>query len=243
MRNSHPVEISGLTKSYGDVNAVDDLSLVVKTGEVHGLLGPNGAGKTTVLKCLLGITPPSSGSVLIYGSKLLNLPDPALVVGVLMENGLDNHMTVGRHLRAAAVGSGTGMQRVDDLVEECGLSGLAKRRVGKLSTGQRRRLSLATALIGDPSLLIADEPHHGLDAQGIHWLRRLLRAHADGGGAVILCSHLLTEIEQIVDQVTILNTQVRYQGSRNDFTASGASTLEDRYLEVTVGTAQPDERT
>ena len=160
-----------------------------------------------------------------------------------MENGLDNHMTVGRHLRAAAAGSGTGMQRVYDLVEECGLSDLAKRRVGKLSTGQRRRLSLATALIGDPSLLIADEPYNGLDPQGIHWLRRLLRTHADGGGAVILCSHLLTEIEQVVDQVTILNTQVRYQGSRNDFTASGASTLEDRYLEVTVGTAQPDVRT
>ncbi len=108
MRNNHPVEISCLTKYYGDLQAVDGLSLVVKTGEVHGLLGPNGAGKTSVLKCLLGITPPSSGSVLIYGSRLLNLSDPALVVGVVMENGLDNHMTVGRHLRAAAVGSGAG---------------------------------------------------------------------------------------------------------------------------------------
>lgn len=126
MHNSLPVEISGLTKSYGDVKAVDDLSLVVKTGEVHGLLGPNGAGKTTVLKCLLGITPPSLGSVLIYGSKVLDLPDPALVVGVMMEDGLDNQMTVGRHLRASAIGSGTGMQRVYDLVEECGLSGLEK---------------------------------------------------------------------------------------------------------------------
>lgn len=243
MRHSHPVEITGLTKSYRDVNAVEDLSLIVKAGEVHGLLGPNGAGKTTVLKCLLGITPPSSGSVLVYGSRVLNLPDPAAVVGVLMENGLDNHMTVGRHLRAVAVGVGAGMERVYDLVDECGLSGLAKRRVGKLSAGQRRRLSLATALIGEPSLLIADEPHNGLDAQGIHWLRRLLRSHADAGGAVILCSHLLMEIEQVVDQVTILNTQVIYQGSRNDFTAPGASRLEDRYLEVTAETAQPGERT
>jgi len=226
------VEVSGLSKRYGDRMAVQDVSFTVMPGTVVGLLGPNGAGKTTTLKALVGLVHPTAGSVRITG--LVDHPgSPTSVLGFALDPpGIDPGHRVTRHLQIAAAMAGISRSRVTEVLEQYGIEDCARQRTRKLSTGQRQRLALATVQLGRPEVLILDEPTNGLDAEGIRWLRRALREHADGGGAVLISSHMLAELQQIADEVVVLKRTVRYAGSLDDLTHGGSQTLEDAYFEL-----------
>ena len=201
------VEVEQLTKRYGPVLAVDDLSFTVGAGTICGFLGPNGAGKTTTLRCLLGLAAPSAGSVTINGKPYRELPRPAETVGALLETAGFHPGRSGRnHLRHIARTAGLPMSHVDSVLELVGLAGeRGRRRAGKYSMGMRQRLALASALLADPQVLILDEPTNGMDPEGIRWLRELLREKAARGRTVIVSSHLLSEVALTVDEVAILN--------------------------------------
>jgi len=200
------VAIERLTKRFGDVTAVDDLSFVVTRGTVTGFLGPNGAGKTTTLRSLLGLAAPTSGRALVFGLAYRRLPNAARRVGAVLEatdfhpgrNGRD-------HLRALAAAAGISRPRVEEVLGLVELEEAAGRRVKGYSLGMRQRLGLAAALLGDPELLVLDEPANGLDPEGIRWLRDFLRSFAAGGGTVLISSHVLAEVAQTVDRVVIVN--------------------------------------
>ena len=200
------IEVQGLTKRFGAVLAVDDLSFTVEQGSVTGFLGPNGAGKTTTLRMLLGLVRPTAGKALVNGREYRDLPDPMRSVGAVLESsGFHPARTARNHLRAIAVVDGIAATRVDEVLELVGLSGDADRRVGGYSMGMRQRLELARALLGDPEVLILDEPANGLDPQGIAWLRSFLRWFASQGRVVLISSHLLAEAAQTVDDVIVVN--------------------------------------
>ncbi len=200
------IEVQGLTKRFGPVVAVDDLSFTVETGAVTGFLGPNGAGKTTTLRMLLGLVRPTAGRALVNGSEYRDLPDPMRTVGAVLESsGFHPARTARNHLRAIALVDGIPAGRVDEVLDLVGLEGDADRRVGGYSMGMRQRLELARALLGDPQILILDEPANGLDPQGIAWLRNFLRWFASEGRVVLISSHLLAEAAQTVDDVIVLN--------------------------------------
>ena len=188
------IEVEGLSKRFGSVQAVNDLSFAVEAGRVTGFIGPNGAGKSTTLRMLLGLVRPDSGRASLEGH-----------VGAVLEDTSYHPGRSGRnHLRVVAVGGGHGTQRVDELLERVGLSAAANQRVKGYSTGMRQRLGLAAALVGDPEILVLDEPANGLDPPGIRWIRDLLRAEADRGRAVLVSSHLLSELAQSVDDVVVI---------------------------------------
>ena len=188
------IEAMGLSKRYGSVQAVADLSFAVEAGRVTGFIGPNGAGKSTTLRMLLGLVRPDSGRASLNGH-----------VGAVLEDTSYHPGRSGRnHLRVVAVGGGHGTERVDELLERVGLSAAANKRVKGYSTGMRQRLGLAAALVGDPEILVLDEPANGLDPPGIRWIRDLLRAEADRGRAVLVSSHLLSELAQSVDDVVVI---------------------------------------
>jgi len=200
------IAVEGLTKRFGSVLAVDDLSFTVQQGTVTGFLGPNGAGKTTTLRMLLGLVRPSSGRALVNGSPYHDLPDPMRTVGAVLESsGFHPARSARNHLRAVAAVDGISDERVDEVLELVGLSADAERHVGGYSMGMRQRLELARALLGDPEVLILDEPANGLDPQGIAWLRGFLRWLAEEGRVVLISSHLLAEAAQTVDDVIVLN--------------------------------------
>jgi len=200
------IEAQHLTKHFGHVVAVDDLSFSVQAGTVTGFLGPNGAGKTTTLRMLLGLVRPSSGRALVNGTRYEELPDPERTVGAVLESsGFHPARTARNHLRAIAMVAGIGSARVDEVLELVGLSADARRPVGGYSMGMRQRLELARALLGDPQVLILDEPANGLDPQGIAWIRNFLRWFAAQGRLVLISSHLLAEAAQTVDDVIVLN--------------------------------------
>ena len=200
------IEVRGLTKRFGDVLAVDDLSFEVERGTVTGFLGPNGAGKTTTLRALLGLVEPSAGSALINGRRYRQLAHRARQVGAALE-GADMHpgRTARDHLRVRATAAGIDRVRVGAVLDLVELTDAADRRVGVFSLGMRQRLALAAALLGDPEVLILDEPANGLDPDGVRWLRRLLRALAAQGRAVLVSSHVLAEVAQTADRVVILS--------------------------------------
>ena len=199
------ITIEGLTKRFGDVLAVDDLSFQVDQGTVTGFLGPNGAGTTTTLRMLLGLVAPTAGGTRIHGRPYRELTDPIRHVGALLEaSGFHPGRTARNHLRVVATAAGLPPARADQVLAQVGLAGAARRRVGGFSLGMRQRLGLATALLGDPQVLILDEPANGLDPEGIHWLRGFLRHLADQGRTVLVSSHLLAEVAQTVDQVVII---------------------------------------
>ena len=199
------ISIEGLTKRFGDVLAVDNLSFAVDEGTVVGFLGPNGAGKTTTLRALLGLITPTSGRATIDGRPYRELPDPIRHVGALLDaSGFHPGRSARNHLRVVATAAGLPAARADQVLEQVGLAGAAHRRVGGFSLGMRQRLGLATALLGDPQVLVLDEPANGLDPEGVHWLRGLLRHLADQGRTVLVSSHVLAEIAQTVDQVVII---------------------------------------
>ena len=199
------VEIADLTKRYGDTLAVDRLSFKVDPGRIVAFLGPNGAGKTTTLRALLGLISPTSGSATLGGRRFGELEDPARTVGAVLDGGMLHPGRSGRnHLRMLAVGAGIPRGRVDDLLRLVGLEAAADRRAGGYSLGMRQRLGLAAALLGDPSVLVLDEPANGLDPQGIRWLRDFLRSLAAEGRAVLVSSHVLAEVAQTADEVVVI---------------------------------------
>ncbi len=213
------IAVSGLTKKFGSFAAVDDLSFEVAPGRITGFLGPNGAGKTTTLRMLLGLVRPTAGTATINGRAYHDLPDPARMVGAALEATNFHPGRSGRdHLRVVAVAAGISDSRVDELLELTGIPAFAHKRAGEYSMGMRQRLSLAAALLGDPEVLILDEPANGLDPDGIRWLRNFLRHLAsERGKTILISSHLLQEIEQTVDEVVIIgNGRLLRQGTVAD---------------------------
>ena len=221
------VEFSGLTKRFGSLTAVDDLSFTVAPGQVTGFLGPNGAGKTTTLRMLLGLVRPTSGTATIDGRAYADLDRPLAVVGAALEATDVHPGRSGRdHLRTIAAAAGIADSRVDELLEMTGIPAFARKRAGGYSTGMRQRLALAQSLLGDPQLLVLDEPANGLDPEGIRWLRGFLRHLCDDQGkTVLVSSHLLQEVEQTVDDVVIIaNGTLVKQGAMADL-GGGAGAL------------------
>jgi ABC-2 type transport system ATP-binding protein len=200
------ITVQGLTKRFGDVLAVDQLHFAIDEGSVAGFLGPNGAGKTTTLRMLLGLVAPDAGTATIGGRPYRELPDPVRRVGAVLEaGGFHPGRSARDHLRVMATAAGLAPGRVEEVLSQTGLAGAARRRVGGFSLGMRQRLGLAAALLGDPEVLILDEPANGLDPEGVHWLRGLVRGLADQGRTVLVSSHLLAEVAQTVDQVVIID--------------------------------------
>jgi ABC-2 type transport system ATP-binding protein len=203
---SPAISVRGVTKRFGKVTAVDDLSLEVHPGVVTGFLGPNGAGKSTTLRIVLGLVAPTEGSATVLGMPYRSLPEATKTVGAVLETQSFNPLRSGRnHLRALAAASGIPQGRVDEVLEQVGLEAAARRNAGTYSLGMRQRLGLAAALLGEPRVLILDEPANGLDPQGIRWLRDLLRGFAREGNAVLVSSHVLTEMAQLADEAIVIN--------------------------------------
>lgn len=233
------IELDGLRKSYGSHVAVEDVSFSVRRGSVVGLLGPNGAGKTTTMRMLLGLAKPDQGTARIHGQSYAQLANPARSVGAALDdNGIHPGRTARQHLAIAASMAGIPRTRVQQVLDETGLMSAADRRVGGFSLGMGRRLGLATALLGEPSVLVLDEPANGLDPEGIRWLRDRLRAFADAGGAVLVSSHVLAEVAQTADDIVVIaQGRVTASGSLAQLTAGHAGNLEDFYLGLTAETA------
>ena len=201
-----PVEVTGLTKTFGRIRAVDGLDLRVRPGAVTGFLGPNGAGKTTTFRMLLGLVEPDAGSALIGGRRYAELSAPTTVVGAALESASFHPGRSARdHLRTYAPFAGADDRRCDEVLAQVGLTEAAHRRVGGFSSGMRQRLALASALLGDPEVLVLDEPANGLDPEGIVWLRKFLRhlAH-ERGRTVLVSSHVLGEVQASVDDVVVI---------------------------------------
>ena len=199
------VQTVALTKRFGSFAAVDGLDLTVAPGRITGFLGPNGAGKTTTLRMILGLVAPTSGSATIGGRRYADLPHPAQTVGAALEATNFHPGRSGRdHLRVLAAAAQVPMGRVDEMLDLVGIPAAARKRAGQYSMGMRQRLGLAAALLGNPSVLILDEPSNGLDPEGIRWLRELLRFLASQGMTVLVSSHLLAEVDQMVDDVAII---------------------------------------
>ncbi|KMS89543.1 ABC transporter ATP-binding protein [Prauserella rugosa] len=219
------IAVQNLTKQFGAVTAVQNLSFTVEPGSVTGFLGPNGAGKTTTLRMLLGLVTPTSGAATINGRPYTQLGNPARVVGSVLENeGFHPRRTARNHLRVYAAAIGVPDQRVDEMLGLVGLTPAADRPAGGYSLGMRQRLSLATALLGDPQVLVLDEPSNGLDPEGIAWLRGFLQSFAKQGRTVLVSSHLLSEVEQMIDQVVIVSAgMTRYYGPLEQLRASQRS--------------------
>jgi ABC-2 type transport system ATP-binding protein len=216
-----PIEIRDLSKHFGTVRAVDSLSFTVAPGRVTGFLGPNGSGKTTTLRMLLGLVHPSAGTATIAGRNYKDLESPTSTVGAVLEATSFHPARRARtHLRMAARAGGHPDARADEVLALVGLTGDAKRKIGGFSMGMRQRLELATALIGDPDILILDEPSNGLDPQGIAWLRDFMRYLAGEGRTVLVSSHLLSEMAQTIDDAVIVSFgQLRAQGTLAEITA------------------------
>jgi ABC-2 type transport system ATP-binding protein len=200
------IEVEHLTKRFRSATAVDDLSFSVPRGRITGFLGPNGAGKTTTLRVLLGLALPTSGRASVAGKRYRELDAPLKTVGAVLEASNYHPARTGRnHLRVLTAAAGIANARVDQVLAEVELSDAARRRVGAYSLGMRQRLSVAAALLGEPELLVLDEPANGLDPEGIRWLRNFLRSFADGGGTVFVSSHVLAEVSQLADEVVIIH--------------------------------------
>ena len=200
------INVEGLTRKYGAFTAVDDVSFVCQPGRVTGFLGPNGAGKTTTMRVMVGLTPATHGRVTIGGHLYKDIPNPGRHVGVLLDASAQHAGRTGREiLTIGAQTMGLPLSRVDEMLDLVSLDGTeAKRRLRNYSLGMKQRLGIAHALLGDPSVLILDEPANGLDPAGIRWMRGLLKGYADRGGTVLLSSHLLNEVEQIADEMILI---------------------------------------
>ena len=199
------IETHGLTKLYGRTVAVDDLTIAVRPGRVTGFVGPNGAGKTTTMQLLLGLAAPRSGEALVAGRRYVDIARPLTVVGALLDGGAAHPGRSARnHLRWIAQSNGIDRRRPDEVLRFVGLSGVAGRRVGAYSLGMRQRLGVAAALLGDPPILVLDEPTIGLDPEGIRWMRETLRALAAEGRTIFVSSHLMSELEDTADHLIVI---------------------------------------
>jgi ABC-2 type transport system ATP-binding protein len=228
------VEARGLAKRYGDIPAVDGLTFTIERGTITGFLGPNGAGKTTAMRLLLGLARPTAGEALIFGRPYRQLDRPATRVGAVLEsNDFDPGRSGRNHLRTLAPATSISDTRVDQVLELVELQQAACRPVRSYSLGMRQRLGLAAALLGDPDLLVLDEPANGLDAAGVHWLRGFLREFASQDRTVLVSSHLLAELAQTVDSVLIVAQGRLLAHRRLDQLDGGAEALERYYLELT----------
>lgn len=232
------LEVRGLTKTFGGVTAVRDISFTAPAGKVTGLLGPNGSGKTTTLRVALGLVRPTAGVTLIGGVSYASLAWPRRAVGAVLDTaGFHPGRRARDHLRVLAAAGGLPGQRVDEVLGQVGLAGAARRRVRGFSLGMRQRLGLAAALLGDPQLLVLDEPANGLDPAGVAWLRRLLRDLADEGRTIVVASHGLAEVAQTVDHVVILSTgRLRFAGPVAELGRDGGA-LESAFLKLTEAPA------
>jgi ABC-2 type transport system ATP-binding protein len=232
------VAVLGLTKSFGPTAAVADLSFTVPAGQVTGFLGPNGSGKTTTLRMALGLVAPTAGQVLIGGVPYDRLAQPRRRVGALLDaTGFHPGRRARDHLRVLAAAAGLPDARADEVLDQVGLAGDGGRRVRQFSLGMRQRLGIAAALLGDPPVLLLDEPANGLDPAGVAWLRGLLRGLASQGRAVLVASHGLSEVAQTVDQVVIVSAgRLRFAGPLREIGATSAA-LESAFLSLT-GTAR-----
>jgi ABC-2 type transport system ATP-binding protein len=220
------IEVSHLSRTYGGLRAVDDVTFTALPGRVTGFLGPNGAGKSTTMRVMVGLTPATSGSATVLGRRYADLPNPGREVGVLLDASAQHAGRTGREiLRVAARTMGLPGSRADEMLDRVGLTPTeAGRRVKNYSLGMRQRLGIATALLGDPEVLILDEPANGLDPAGIRWMRDLLRGFADQGGTVLLSSHLLHEIEVIADDLVVIGQgRIVAQGTKSDLLESAGT--------------------
>jgi ABC-2 type transport system ATP-binding protein len=236
MQSQEPiVRVSSLTKRYGTITAVDNVSLSLEAGTITGFLGPNGAGKTTTLRLLLGLAEPTAGEALVFGRPYRELEHPMRHVGAMLESGDFHPGRSGRdHLRSLALAAELPRDRVEEVLDLVELMPAARRPVKTYSLGMRQRLGLAAALLGDPELVILDEPANGLDPVGVHWLRTLLRSFAAEGRTVLVSSHVLAEVAQTVDQIAIIDRgRIVSTASLEELTTNGR-TLEDSYLELTA---------
>src|SRR6476469_6301703 len=236
------ISFSHVTKRYGTVEALNDFSAEAVSGRITAFLGPNGSGKTTSMRVLLGLADAPAGTALIHGRRYADLAHPLRSVGAVLDQGFHPNRSARNHLRITAAQAGVPAARVEDLLELVGLTGAARRRVGGYSLGMRQRLALASALIGDPSVLVLDEPYNGLDPAGIQTMRGLLRGFADNGGTVLLSSHLLAEIAHSADDAIIINngrlvTAGPIASLVPDSAAISVTTPDAQVLEVALVTA------
>ena len=231
--------IRGLRKSFSRRPAVEDVSFDVLDGRVVGLLGPNGAGKTTTIRMLLGLASADSGESLIHGRRYVDMERPGRAVGAVLDaGGLHPGRTGLDHLRIAAAQLGVGRARIDAVLEEVDLRSAARRRIAGYSLGMKQRLALAAALLGEPTVLVLDEPANGLDPAGVHWLRARLRAFADAGGAVLLSSHVLSEVALVADDIVVITQgRVAAAGDLASTIAAHGGDLESFYLDLTATSA------
>jgi ABC-2 type transport system ATP-binding protein len=233
MNATPALEARGLTKRYGRSLAVDGLSFTVSPGTVTAFLGPNGAGKTTTLRMLLGLVRPSAGSGLLLGRPYADLSQPALAVGALLDTEQFHPGRSGRnHLLTVTAAAGVPDRRVDDVLRLVDLGAAGDKRVGTYSLGMRQRLGIAAALLGEPELLVLDEPGNGLDPAGMRWLRGLLRGFAARGGTVFVSSHQLAEVAQLADEAVVVNAGRLVTHRRVAELTSGGD-LEETFLELT----------
>jgi ABC-2 type transport system ATP-binding protein len=246
------LEVKNLSKRYGRTLAVDDLSFSVDSGQVTGFLGPNGAGKTTTMRALLGLIRPTKGEALIDGAPPAAMDEPLRTVGVALEATAFHPGRSGRnHLRVLAASAGINADRVEEVLDLVELTDAAKRRVKGYSLGMRQRLALAAALLGEPRILVLDEPANGLDPQGMRWLRDLLRAQAEAGRTVLVSSHLLSEVAQTADELIVIRDgKLVAKASLDEFTSGSITQMRVRAADAGTlasalrergGTVQPDD--
>lgn len=225
MTTNTVLELNGVTKQFGSLTAVDDLSFSMRAGSILGFLGPNGSGKSTTMRIIVGLTAPTKGQALINGVPYRKLTDPVRTVGAIVDGvGNTPGLRAIDELMIAAKSVGIGPKRCEEVLETVGLTAAAGRRVGGFSLGMRQRLGLAHALLGDPELLLLDEPANGLDPQGIQWVRELLRSLAAEGRAILVSSHLLSEVAKLADDVLVIR--------------HGATIAKGTIAELTSGTAK-----
>jgi ABC-2 type transport system ATP-binding protein len=232
------LEARGLTKVFGRVTAVRDVSFTAPAGQVTGLLGPNGSGKTTTLRMALGLVRPTCGAVLVGGVPYRSLVWPRQTAGAMLEaTGFHPGRRARDHLRVLAAAGGVPDRRVEDVLGQVDLAGAASRRVREFSLGMRQRLGLAAALLGDPPVLLLDEPANGLDPAGVAWLRGLLRGLAGQGRTIVLASHVLGEVAQTADHVVVLSAgRLRFAGPLRELGGTGRA-LESAFLRLTAAPA------
>jgi ABC-2 type transport system ATP-binding protein len=234
------ITVTELTKRYGDRVAVDDLSFDLAAGRVTGFVGPNGAGKSTTMRMMVGLTRPDRGEVRYDGVRYGDLEHPARVVGsVLDARCMHPGRTARNHLRATAAMSGIPTRRVEEVLAGVGLESVADDRAGGFSLGMRQRLALATALLGDPRILLLDEPSNGLDPDGIRWMRNHLRSFADAGGTVFVSSHLIAELARFADDLVVVGAgRLIAAETVESVTSRTGKSLEDSLLEMTTDSAE-----
>ncbi len=238
------IQVQHLSRRFGSIAALDDLTFEVEPGVVTGFLGPNGAGKSTAMRTMVGLTTPTSGRVLIEGRRYRELSEPLRVVGAVLDgSGFHPARTAHSHLRYLAAANRIPKERVHEVLGLTGLDGVARRRVGRFSLGMKQRLAIAAALLGDPQVLILDEPNNGLDPEGIIWLRGLLTALATEGRTVLVSSHLIREVEISAGHLVVIGRgRVLADAPVEDLIPPDGTTLEEVYLQLTHGMADLDTR-